>query len=53
LDELPLLGNFVEIEGPDDEKISRLQSQLALTHLLHIPKGYASLLSESLRTNQR
>jgi adenylate cyclase class 2 len=53
LDELPLLGNFVEIEGPDDEKISRLQSQLALAHLLHIPKGYASLLSESLRTNQR
>ena len=48
LDELPLLGCFVEIEGPDDEKISDVQKSLGLTNLPHIAKSYALLMKEEL-----
>ena len=48
LDELPLLGEFVEIEGPDDEKIAKVQNNLALAELKHIPKSYACLITEKL-----
>ncbi len=48
LDELPLLGRFVEIEGPDEEKITRLQEKLGLGDVLHIPKSYATLMREEL-----
>jgi adenylate cyclase class 2 len=46
LDELPLLGSFVEIEGPDSRKIADLQSSLGLANLPHIPQSYAKLISE-------
>jgi adenylate cyclase, class 2 len=46
LDELPLLGSFVEIEGPDDRNIADVQSSLGLAHLPHIPESYAKLISE-------
>jgi len=46
LDELPSMGYFVEIEGPDDEKICDVQKRLGLAHLKHIPKSYAQLLKE-------
>ncbi len=46
LDRLELLGDFVEIEGPDDEKISRAQKTLGLESLPHIPKSYASMIVE-------
>ena len=49
LDELPLLGTFVEIEGPDEEKIIRLQEKLGLGNLSHIPKSYASLMRKQLK----
>jgi adenylate cyclase class 2 len=49
LDELPLLGSFLEIEGPDAEKIADVQSSLGLANLPHIPESYASLMSEKLR----
>ena len=49
LDELPLLGSFVEIEGPDDKTITDLQRRLGLANLSHIPKSYASLMAEGLR----
>ncbi len=49
LDRLPLLGDFVEIEGPDEEKISNVQNSLGLADLPHIPKSYASLLKEQLQ----
>jgi adenylate cyclase class 2 len=49
LDELPLLGSFVEIEGPDEEKITRLQERLGLGNLSHIPKSYASLMRKQLK----
>ena len=49
LDELQLLGNFVEIEGPDDEIITEVQKILGLENLSHIPKSYASLIVDKLR----
>jgi len=48
LDELPLLGSFVEIEGSDDEKIVNVQRDLGLADLQHIPISYASLMAEKL-----
>jgi predicted adenylyl cyclase CyaB len=46
LDQLPLLGDFVEIEGPDDEIINDVQQSLGLTDLPHISKSYAQLIKE-------
>jgi len=49
LDSLPLLGDFVEIEGPDEEKISQVKEILGLTDLPNISKSYATMLSEKLQ----
>jgi len=49
LDRLSLLGDFVEIEGPDEEKIAAVQGNLGLSGLPHIPKGYAALTRAKLR----
>ena len=49
LDELPLLGDFVEIEGPDEETIATVQKSLGLTDLPHITESYASLIVRELR----
>ena len=49
LDELPLLGDFVEIEGPDNERIAGVQRDLGLSDLPHIKESYASLMAEKLR----
>ena len=46
LDQLPLLGTFVEIEGPDDETIIDVQEKLGLDDLPHIAKSYAQLIME-------
>ena len=46
LDELPLLGCFVEIEGPDDKRITFAQHSLGLASLPHIKESYAFLMSE-------
>ena len=48
LDELSLLGSFVEIEGPDDGRIADVQRSLGLAGLPHIPKSYATLVAEKL-----
>jgi adenylate cyclase class 2 len=48
LDELPLLGAFVEIEGPDEAGITRVQEELKLGHLPHIPHSYLALMQEEL-----
>jgi len=48
LDELALLGCFVEIEGPDEEEIAQAQSRLGLADLPHIQESYASLVAEQL-----
>jgi adenylate cyclase, class 2 len=49
LDELPLIGRFVEIEGPDEAAISRVQAMLGLGNLKHIPWSYAALVEERNR----
>lgn len=49
LDELPLLGSFVEIEGHNDEKIADVQKSLGLSKLPVILESYASLMSKKLR----
>ncbi len=46
LDRLPLLGDFVEIEGPDEEKIDNVQDKLGLSDLSHITESYASLVAK-------
>jgi len=49
LDELPLLGSFIEIEGPNEKAISRVQKKLGLCDLPHIPESYAVLMERKLR----
>jgi len=49
LDRLPLLGDFVEIEGPDGEKIAHAQRTLGLSDVPHIGQSYASLTEAKLR----
>ncbi|MCK5225455.1 MAG: class IV adenylate cyclase [Planctomycetes bacterium] len=46
LDELPLLGRFIEIEGEDENSIANVQNLLGLSSLPHIKKGYAHLVAE-------
>ena len=53
LDHLPLLGDFVEIEGPGEEEITNVQNSLGLTDLPHISKSYASLLKEQLQQSNK
>jgi len=53
LDELPLLGYFVEIEGPDDEKIADIQRDLGLGDLTHIAESYASLVAKKQIVNSK
>ncbi len=48
LDELPLLGCFVEIEGPDGGSISDVQKKLGLSDLQHIVESYACLMQQKL-----
>jgi adenylate cyclase class 2 len=49
LDELPLLGSFVEIEGRSSEKIADVQKSLGLSNLPVILESYASLMEKKLR----
>ena len=49
LDQLPLLGDFAEIEGPDEEKIIHAQRSLGLSDVPHIPKSYSALMRAKLR----
>jgi len=48
LDSLPLLGDFVEIEGPDDETISNVQKGIGLSGAPHIAKSYGALTKAKL-----
>ena len=49
LDALPLLGSFVEIEGPDEERIADARRNLGLTNVPHIGESYAYLMDEKLK----
>ena len=53
LDRLPLLGDFVEIEGPDEGKIAAVQKSLGLTDLPHITESYASLVAKKQIVNSK
>ena len=46
LDELPELGGFVEIEGPDEKRITSVAEKLNLSNIDHIDKSYAVLMAE-------
>jgi adenylate cyclase class 2 len=48
LDELPLLGAFVEIEGPDSGTIAGVQRTLGLTSRPHSSESYASQIAKEL-----
>jgi adenylate cyclase class 2 len=48
LDKLPLLGSFVEIEGPNDKNITDVQRNLGLAGLPHIQESYVHLMAEKL-----
>jgi adenylate cyclase class 2 len=48
LDRLPLLGSFVEIEGPDDEAIANVRARLLLASVPHTGRSYAALMEEKL-----
>jgi len=48
LDKLPLLGRFIEIEGPDEQTIAEVQKNLGLSGLPHIQKSYAALMKNKL-----
>jgi predicted adenylyl cyclase CyaB len=51
LDELPHLGFFVEIEGPDEATIRKVQQTLRLTDEPLTTDSYAGMLTEYLRSH--
>ena len=53
LDRLPLLGDFVEIEGPDDDKIADARRSLGLADLPHIMESYAFLVAKKQIVNRK
>jgi adenylate cyclase class 2 len=48
LDELPLIGKYVEIEGPDSSHIARVQDMLGLGRVGHVQDSYACLIQAEL-----
>ena len=48
LDDLPLVGTFVEIEGPNSGAIARVQEILGLLRVPHTRDSYASLIDQAL-----
>jgi adenylate cyclase class 2 len=46
LDKVGQLGLFVEIEGPSDSSVSKVQDNLGLENFPHITKAYAELIRE-------
>jgi adenylate cyclase class 2 len=48
LDQVPILGCFVEVEGPDEQSINGVLNKLQLSGIEHINKGYARLMRDKL-----
>ena len=48
LDELPLIGVFVEIEGAESERIGQVRETLGLADAPHVMESYASLIDAAL-----
>lgn len=53
LDELPYLGVYVEIEGPDEAAVSRAQNELGLGGIAHIRESYIALLVHHCKQQNR
>jgi adenylate cyclase, class 2 len=49
LDELPHLGRFVEIEGPDEASVMRVRERLGLASRPIVKSGYIALLMSHLQ----
>lgn len=49
LDELPILGRYVEIEGPGEDAIAQVCAMLGLSNLAPIKTGYITMLSKYLK----
>ncbi|MBN1457828.1 MAG: class IV adenylate cyclase [Sedimentisphaerales bacterium] len=49
LDSVPLLGDFVEVEGPGADEIEAVIVKLGLSGSEHINAGYAKLLKNKLK----
>ena len=49
LDELPILGCFIEIEGPGEDAIARVRETLGLADRPPIKTGYIGMLAKYLR----
>ena len=47
LDELPKLGCFVEVEGPDEQQVAKTLDQIQLSNRPHISEGYAWLMAKT------
>lgn len=48
LDQLPLLGSFIEIEGPDEQAIDDILTKLDLSGADHISQGYSRLMRDKI-----
>jgi adenylate cyclase class 2 len=49
LDELPHLGKFVEVEGPDEASVMRVRERLGLASRPIVKSGYIALLMSYLQ----
>lgn len=53
LDELPNLGTFVEIEGPNDAAVMKLREKIGLADHVMVRASYAALLTSWLQEKGR
>jgi adenylate cyclase class 2 len=51
LDDVPPLGTFVEVEGPDEKTIFAVLTKLAIHDKPHIPHSYSSMMARQLKLN--
>ena len=52
LDSVEGLGTFVEIEGPADERITKVQQKLGLSERPHITRSYVGMIAEKAAAKQ-
>ncbi len=45
LDEVPYLGRFIEIEGPDEDTVLKMRETLGLGQVVVITNGYSSMIA--------
>ena len=53
LDEVPCLGRFVEVEGPDEKTVMSVRERLGLSGRPTIKSSYVALLTDHLRERGR